>query len=187
MKFKAIQIGVLVGIMMFGTAAGYADGIPMAALVTQEDETFIIVGNFSESDFSFMEANGLASSINDSLSLITDSDISVAFLTPGDLQGLGYEDADALNALVLAVEGADFYYIYLDIAKTASLQPSVGTGLSIKIDAFVADFGLLSSLSGDTLLYVASIEVPEFLVSILGTTFVRGLLDHAIGIKGLAQ
>ncbi|MBW2148042.1 MAG: hypothetical protein JRI22_13555 [Deltaproteobacteria bacterium] len=170
MRLKTVVLGLIVAVFVVGAPAVYAAGFPMAATINTGEDSIIIVGKFNDSMFTSSEVDELATTINVLLGLLSDSEFTVSFFSLDFLRNLGFGDADALRDFILEryVQAGFDLYIFLDITKRPSVQPTLGTGQSIRIDAFVAGFAALFESSED-FLYVASIEAPEFFLALLGS------------------
>lgn len=170
LRGKNILAVLVLSLLVAASSTIYASGFPMVSIITAEGDSIIVVGKIDDSTFTFSEADELATTVNRLLGLVDSEDVTVSLLTPGFLQGVGFSDADAVKDLVLGSyrqEGFELY-IFLEISKRTSLQTGLGTGQSLRIDAYVAGLAALFG-SSENYLYVASIEAPEFFLALAGS------------------
>ena len=162
-------LGVIAAALFAGTAPAYSSGYPVLGLYTPsspDDVSVVVVVKFDSTDFSLNDVTSYAQSLQGVLQMFGSSLPGIVTLGPDQLAQYGFADADNLKNYVKSIySGIVDIYVFLDVT-TVNSPYSAQYGPNIRIDAWVADLGMLIS-STDDYLYVASIEVPEMYLSLL--------------------
>ncbi len=178
---RGIIVACLAVFFIMGVSVAFGDPLPSAGYpsVSVLGDTEIQVGVLSKyeaSSFTAAEAEAISGQVATILSTLLGSmglDTSVNLMvnmTPSQVAAnFGITSADTFAAFALhnyKAYGLDLY-VFLDVSRVAGLNESGLPGNNIRINAWIGDIqSLLPGLVPGDYLYAASVEVPEFYLTL---------------------
>lgn len=179
---KRLSIILIVGFFFITASIAYSSGTPaldfyIAGSSSAIPLNVVVVSKYDSASYTYAEAEaisqavskliGLGSTLAGSLGLST---AGLSHFTPSQVAAWGITDADILKNLVKTYYqswGFNFY-AFADIKRVTSVAPELGHAM--RIDIWIADLPVLLGLTGDYL-YIASLEIPETYLTLLGSIF----------------
>lgn len=173
---------LIISFLLVGASTAYSSGIPAADMYVAGSSSVlpinvIIVVKYDAASYTFAEAEALSQIVSKLLGVTSTlagsiglSTAGLSHYTPSQLAAAGYTDADTLKILIKnSYQALGFnFYAFVDISRVTSVTPALGPAM--RIDIWFADLALVMGMTGDYL-YIASLEIPEAYLTLLGSAY----------------